>query len=110
MTRQEQKVKEMIDNIMDNFEWDKCVKAMKALNWTWALVPGYPQESDLKKTAKYLIESAIKGALSSKLLRNDEPYFSSTGGLKASVSKNKHNHINWINLEFILSEWSDDGD
>lgn len=110
MTRQEQKVEEMIASIMENFEWGKCTKAMRALNWTWALVPGFPQESDLKRTAKYLIESAVKGALDSKNLRSDEPYFSATGGLKASVTKNKHNHINWINLEFIVSDWSEDGD
>jgi hypothetical protein len=110
MTKSEQKIESMIQEIMENFEWNRCAYTMKMLNWTWGFNNLVPQVEDLKNTAKYLIGSAIKGALESKDLRPDEVYLSSTGGLKASVTKNRYNHINYINLEFILTDWSSDGD
>lgn len=112
MSRQQEKQDKMVENIMENFRWRKCQIAMKALNWSWATLPGtgIPDVSDLRRTARYLIDSAIKSALESKTLRPDESYFSATGGLKATVTKNRNNHINFIQLEFILEEWDDDGD
>ena len=39
----------------------------------------------------------------------NEPYGSSSGGLKATVYKNRYNQITFIKLEFVFAEW-DAGD
>jgi hypothetical protein len=106
------KLEDMIESVMEHFNWDRTEKTMRYLNWTWAGVPGegVPNIDDLKSNARYLIGNAIKGALEDKTLRPWESYFSATGGMKASVTKNKYNQINYINLEFILTSWNDDGD
>lgn len=102
----------MVNSIMENFDWKKTQKTMKILNWSWIGIGGngVPNIDDLKKTAKYLIDNSIVGALDSKTLKSDELYSSSTGGLKASVTKDRYKHINFISLEFILTDWCDDGD
>lgn len=106
------RLENMIGNIMENFDWEKCERTMIFLNWRWAGVPGFgiPNTDDLRKNAKYLIDTAVDGALKCKLLKPNEYYMSATGGLKATVTKNKYNQIDFINLEFVLTDWSDDGD
>lgn len=102
----------MIDTIMENFDWEKCERTMRFLDWRWAGVPGFnvPNTTDLKKNAKYLIDTAVEGALKCKTLKPENWYFAATGGLKATVTKNKYNQIDYINLEFVLTDWDDDGD
>jgi len=106
------KLEDMIETVMEHFNWDRAERTMRFLNWTWAGVPGQgvPNINDLKSNGRYLINSAVKGALEDKTLRPWETFFTATGGMKASVTKNKYNQINSINLEFILTSWNDDGD
>jgi hypothetical protein len=106
------KLEDMIDTVMEHFNWEKTEKTMRFLNWTWTDVPGLgvPNVDDLKSNARYLIDNAIKGALESKTLRPWDSFSTATGGMKASVTKNKYNQINYINLEFILTSWNDDDD
>lgn len=96
--------------ILDNFDFEKCALTMRFLGWRWAFSPGPVTVEDLKKTANYLMDSAIEGCLKSKDCRSFEPYHSATGGLKVSCMKNKFKMIDWIELEFVLTEWSCDGD
>lgn len=105
MYKREQK---MIDNILDNFDFEKCRKAMIHLNWTWGFVPEIPSIERMKDAAVQRIHSAIDVAKKSK--NSHFTYFSSSGGFKASVWKNRYGHIEGINLEFILTGWESDGD
>ena len=96
----------MRDEILEHFDFQKCHKTMKLLGWTWGFDNRVPQIEDLKKTAVHLMESAAKGCLESKSCKPNETYLSSTGGLKAEAIKNKYNQIEYLNLEFVLTDWS----
>jgi len=108
---QEEQHKKMIEDILENFNFMKCRIVMRTLGWTWGLPPGRtPEIEDMQRTAKYLMEGAIKGCLESKNCRPGETYMSATGGFKAEAIKNKYGHLEWLQLEFILTEWESDGD
>jgi len=103
-------INKMIQDILDEFDFDKVRKTMIALKWTWATVPGYPSIDRLKETAEYLLRGCINGAIESKDLHPDSAYFNATGGFKAYCFKNRYKHITSLHLEFIVSEWESDGD
>lgn len=108
---QEESHQLMIKNVLENFDFKFCVRAMKFLNWKWFHGPrGYDFVTidDLKETATYLITECIKGCLESKELKPYEPYFHATGGLCATTYKDRIGKIKNLKLEFILSEWECD--
>ena len=108
---QEEQHNMMIKDIIENFNFQKCRMVMSFLGWTWGMPPGRtPDIEDMKKTAKYLMEGAIKGCLESKTCTPGETYMNATGGFKAEAIKSKYNHIVYLQLEFILTEWESDGD
>lgn len=98
----------MIQEVIDNFDFIKCWQTMRHLNWTWGLQPHIPTIDELKVGAKQRIRDAIriaKGGESSK-----STYFSSSGGLKASAWRNKYFQIEGLQLEFVLTDWTSEGD
>jgi hypothetical protein len=99
----------MIDDIIDNFDFEKCHLVMTKLKWSW--IRGIPTVDDLKRAAIERMEQAIKGALDKNdILPLNSYYFSSSGGLKATAWRNRYGHLEAINLEFVLAEWDSDGD
>jgi hypothetical protein len=68
-----------------------------------------PTKYDLIEAAKDRIQSAIEGIKKAGRMSLNEFYGSSSGGLKATVYKNRYDQITFIKLEFILTEW-DAGD
>ena len=99
----------MIDDIIENFDFEKCHFVMTKLKWSW--VRGIPTIDDLKRAAIQRMEQAIEGALDKKdILPLNSYYFSSSGGLKATAWRNRYGHLEAINLEFVLAEWDSDGD
>ena len=60
----------------------------------------------INKSAIKRIEGAIEGIKESKKHSHLESYFSSSGGLKATVWKNRYGQITNIQLDFILTEWN----
>jgi hypothetical protein len=108
--RQDIKMKEMVENVLENFDFEKVYLTMRALNWTWGYNVTTPTIEQMKSTARYLMEGAINGAKKSENLRQYEPYFNATGGFKAYCFINRHKHIVSLHLEFIVSEWETDGD
>ena len=79
---------------------------MTLLNWTWANGLVVPTVEDLKTSALQRILSAINGSKENGRMTLNEVYYSSSGGLKASVCKNRYDQITYINLEFVLTDWS----
>ena len=108
---QEEQHNKMMDDILENFNFMKCKMVMSFLGWTWGMPPGTTPDIDrMKDTARYLMEGAIKGCLESKSCRPGETYHSATGGFKAEAIKSKYNHLEFLRLEFVLTEWDSDGD
>lgn len=105
----EQIHQKMIQDIIDEFDFDTCHRVMKFLNWEWVSC-GVPSVNELKKNANYLLQGAIEGCLSSKDFLQGQTYHSATGGLMAEAIKNKYNHLIHLKLSFVLSEWENDGD
>lgn len=89
---------EMIDDIMDNFDFNKVAKCMKALNWKWIAVPeGIPEESDIRKAARKLLQGVPETFL------KDERY-SGTGGLYVR-SWYESTELVLIEMTFVVAEW-----
>lgn len=100
----------MIQNILENFDFHKCRKAMTALKWEWA-GRGVPTIEEIRKSAIDRLECAIEGCLNREDHKSHkEPYFCSSGGLKATAWRNKYHRIEYLLLEFVLTEWNTDGD
>lgn len=102
-------VENMINNIMENFDFHKCYLAMKSLKWTWGLGNQPVTVEMLKETARCRMEDTVKYANENKQSHNS-PYWTSSGGLKCTVWKNRYGHICQMNLEFVLTDWEHDDD
>ena len=98
----------MIDDVIENFDFERCHRAMRALNWSW-FGRGIPTISMLKESSIERLQSAMKGVKSNGLSSSDS-YFSSSGGLKGTAWKNRFGHVAGIKLEFVLTDWDSDGD
>jgi len=104
-------IQKMVDEVMENFDFNKVYLTMKALKWGWATVPQTPPPIDrLKQTAEYLLKGCIDGAVQCKNLQPEVPYLHATGGFKAYCHINKYKHVTSLHLEFIVSGWMTDGD
>jgi hypothetical protein len=79
---------ELIDEVMDNFDFAKVQRAMRLLNWTWHDV-GIPKEYDLKVTVRDLIKS----------LESENCNEIATGGFIVRYNNN------CLRVIFSLEEW-----
>lgn len=89
---------EQIEQIFENFDFNKVYKCMVTLDWTWASSDGTPSINELKSCAKRLLTDVSKK-------ETDLPTFISTGGFKAT----KHEDGN-LGLEFNIENWDYVGD
>lgn len=94
-----------IDNIMDNFDFQKVSDAMKYFHWSWAGAKnGVPDIWEIEETANRLLVDAAY-----------EKTQIATGGLRAVYEKDEENPDDpFIQLEFVLTDCEgfdeDDGD
>jgi hypothetical protein len=106
----EETKEEMIKYIFDNFDFEKCRMVMTFLNWKW-YGRGVPTIDMLRESARNHLECAIAGCLDKKENKSHHsPYFCSSGGLKATAARNKYYRIEFLELEFVLTDWSSDLD
>ena len=88
---------ETIDDIMDNFDFDKVHEAMSLLGWRW--VDPYsqafeiPHVSDLRKRARRLMQDAMGSHMPS--------YSTGTGGFQ--VDKETIEGKVYLSLSFVLT-------
>jgi len=103
-------IEEMIEGIMENFEWGRVQSAMDYLDWQWR--GEYVTVAMLKKEAERL----LRGAMDSRLGDFKNEYHeigivNGTGGLEAKAwcdeSKTK---IVALDLKFVLSSWDEEID
>jgi len=84
---------DQIDSILDEFPFDRVWQAMRAVGWKYG-IPGslyYPTFTDLRRTAKRLLETAA-----------EEQTRASTGGFEAMYSEGV------LALRFVLATASYD--
>jgi len=89
MTPQEQ-----IDDILDNFDFDKVHKVMVFLNWKYG--GSVPTVSELKENARGLLKEAVKLDL----------HWYSSGGFHVKHEVFEKN--SYISLEFVIAEWDNE--
>lgn len=94
------KQQELIDEIMDYFDFDKVHECMDALGWEWIDEPinlkelnkntySIPDVGTIRKHARRLLRQVIE----------ENVYRVATGGLQATW------HDGVLSLEFIVAEW-----
>lgn len=101
---QEMNEKKLIDDILENFDFEKCQQTMNMLNWTWH-DNRFVTVDMLKNMASRLLRDAIDSV---KEYKTSKTSTVSSGGLSATVIKNRYNHILSCHLDFILTTWDAD--
>lgn len=95
-----------IEDIMENFNFDRVHDAMEAVDWRWVGTKyGVPTIDEIKAEARRILVDAV-----------NERTCISTGGLRAVYEADSKDDTDpYIGLEFILVEWEgfvddEDGD
>ena len=50
----------MIEEIVDEFDFEKVHRVMLALNWQWHHTKGVPEIADLRRTARSLLKQVVE--------------------------------------------------
>lgn len=91
---------EMIDNIMDNFDFGRVAKTMKALEWKWHDVKVIPEEYDIRKAARKLLKSVPDTFIK-------DNYYTGSGGLYVQAWYENADLV-LMELTFVVAEWRED--
>jgi len=91
-----------IDNIIENFNWEKVYNAMDALGWTWHDSEGEtPTARMLFRCATRLLHDAYDGAEKEKC-----DYSVATGGFHARALVNEETkEVESLRLAFEVCSW-----
>ena len=84
---------EIIEDILDEFDFQKVHKAMELLEWKWGMPPAYPSIGELRKTARSLLKCLIPHEAGS----------TATGGFHAD--KRTIDGDPFYKLSFVLTSW-----
>jgi hypothetical protein len=94
---------QLIDEIVENFNWDKVYKTMDALGWTWVHSEGEtPSTGRLITTATRLLRDAYDGAE-----KEQYTYLVGTGGFEAVCYVDKDDMYR-LELRFVVTSWDVD--
>ena len=95
---------------MDSFDFEQCHKVMLALDWEW-WGQGTPSIETMKESARKKLEYAISGILDeSNKVKPHEPFFASSGGFNGTAMKNRYGYVDFLRLEFVVTEWEANDD
>ena len=91
--------RDIVDEILDNFDFDKVVKVMEYLEWTWASTGGeLVYVSDARKFARHLLTEAL-----SKVKVNTNSEFNiESGGFRAEAETFLDDDKKYARLSFEL--------
>lgn len=87
-----------IEETLDNFDFDKVLRTMEALEWKWYFRGDMlsPNLTDLENTSRYLIDKAAFASFRSK-----QPYTVGTGGFYATVDASDR----YVKIWFEVASW-----
>lgn len=84
---------QIIDDILDEFDFSKVQAVMAALNWTWHDSNGVPTLGQLRKKARYLMKYCI----------GHSTFTTETGGFH--VHKETYSEKPYYSLKFVVTDW-----
>lgn len=97
-----EQIEKDIQEIMDEFDWEKVHKTMLYLDWKW-FGKGVPSVELLKNRARSLLEYSIDAILTSG--KKKYKMCTSTGGFEATARKYKDEDKIYMELKFVLVNW-----
>jgi len=95
----------MIEDILNEFDFDKVERAMEALNWKWR--GETPTLYDLREEALRLLRGAAKSRLGDfKDTHHDVAIINACGGFEARAYCNEDKtKITGLDLAFVITSW-----
>jgi len=94
---------QLIDEIVECFDWERVQDTMQKLDWTWASSEGEtPSIGKLISTASRLLRDAYDGAV-----KEQETYLAGTGGFEAVCYMDKDGMYR-LELRFVVASWDVD--
>jgi hypothetical protein len=106
--KQKLTVEDMIDEIMEEFDFARVRKAMVALDWKWGGSDyRIPNIDELREAAEERLRDAVELRLGGYRDEHHEVgIISATGGFKATAFCNEtKTKITGLKLEFIVTDW-----
>jgi len=102
----------MLEDIIDNFDFDRVYNVMDYLNWQWATCGGVPTIEELKEKAISLLRDASELRLGGyKDEHHELPIICSTGGFEAKAwCDEDKTQIVGLELKFVLTSWDSEID
>lgn len=89
---------EEIEDILDNFDFEKVKKVMDALDWNyWDSVDSHITIAELRKTARRLLKKAYEAPAS-------DQWFVSSGGFEVVRLMYPGDTKNYFYLKFVVAE------
>jgi len=89
-----------IEDILDNFDFEKVKKVMDALEWKyWDSPDEYVTIAELRKMARNLLKEAY-------IASNSEHWFNSCGGFEVEWWMYPGETRKYFRLKFVVSEWN----
>ena len=93
---------EIVDKILDEFDFESVKKTMDALEWVYFDSPDKTISiSELRKTARKILKEVYDVP--------DSPIYTiGTGGFEATRYMDEGSTSKYLSLKFVVSEWSED--
>jgi hypothetical protein len=95
------KWREIIDSVLDDFDFEKIQKMMQAVNWTYAISNEVPDVPVLRKTARTLLRTAVKEF--APLMDSQRSFGVSSGGFEATAFCDEDGE-HGVMLKFVAEE------
>jgi hypothetical protein len=91
---------DLIDQIMDEFNFERVHSTMKHLNWGWGCPATVPSLTELRTYARNMLRSLLL----------EGHHSTDCGGFKAEYFKKSKHWGEQLKLSFTLEYWSAGGD
>jgi hypothetical protein len=101
-------VNDLVDDILESFDFNKVRKVMWHLDWKWSSASDeIPTIEELKREAKRLLVGAADYRLTDLIhVHHQSPISYATGGLEAMAWCNEEKtKITDLKLQFVLADW-----
>lgn len=102
------KWKDLKNECIENFDFDKVFDVMRHLNWVWFNTEnGLPTEDELVSTLEYAMDSAIKQVKALKKSTTQPSFigFSGTGGFEAEAIEYTDDKSRYLTVRFVVTDW-----